>query len=386
VRGGSLLEVATKPATRQPTHNSSQALRRTSYPGVYRRGRRYVAVYRREGRQRKEAAGSFAEARQIKVVRDAEACAERLGPLLHDYALRWADAYAGAYGAIGEATRTEYRRLLITFALAYFPPETRLREIDRRDLQAFVNWIAAYRGSRGRLADRSIANAVAPLRLCLLEGEAAGYLESETISGLVVPGRRGHGASATQARFLTRAQLRCLLDQIPAQWSGFFSLLASTGLRVSEAIALRWMDLAVEGPPHLWVRRAIVGGVVKAPKSRYGIRRLPLGRVLVSALGDGHPADDGEESLVFSSRRGTPLNPNNLRSRVLAPAAKQAGLSGIGFHAFRHTCASLLIERGLSPLRLQRWMGHHSAAYTLDVYGHLIDAELASPLDLDEEL
>jgi len=46
----------------------------------------------------------------------------------------------------------------------------------------------------------------------------------------------------------------------------------------------------------------------------------------------------------------------------------------------------MLIERGLSPLRLQHWMGHHSAAYTLDTYGHLIDAELASPLNLEVEL
>lgn len=72
--------------------------------------------------------------------------------------------------------------------------------------------------------------------------------------------------------------------------------------------------------------------------------------------------------------------------RVLAPATKRADLSGVGFHAFRHTCASLLIERGLSPLRVQRWMGHHSAAYTLDVYGHLIDAELSPALDLGIEL
>lgn len=146
------------------------------------------------------------------------------------------------------------------------------------------------------------------------------------------------------------------------------------------------MDLGAEEPPHLWVRRAIVGGVLKAPKSRYGIRRLPLEHGLVSTLGEGHPTNAREESLVFSSRRGTPLNPNNLRNRVLAPAAERAGLARIGFHALRHTCASLLIERGLSPLRLQRWMGHHSAAYTLDVYGHLIDAELAPALNLDVEL
>jgi hypothetical protein len=105
-----------------------KALHRTSHPGVYRRGRRYVAVYRREGLQHKETVGSFAEARTVKVARDAEERAERLGPTLRDHALR------------------------------YFPPDTRLGDLDREALQGFVTWLAAYRGERGRLSDRSIAN------------------------------------------------------------------------------------------------------------------------------------------------------------------------------------------------------------------------------------
>jgi hypothetical protein len=59
---------------------SGSALIRTSHPGVYRRGRRYVAVYLRDGRQRKETVSSFAEARAVKVARQAESRAERLGP------------------------------------------------------------------------------------------------------------------------------------------------------------------------------------------------------------------------------------------------------------------------------------------------------------------
>lgn len=46
----------------------------------------------------------------------------------------------------------------------------------------------------------------------------------------------------------------------------------------------------------------------------------------------------------------------------------------------------MLIESGLSPLRLQRWMGHHSPAFTLETYGHLIDGDLGPPLDLRNEL
>src|SRR5215208_6255987 len=63
-----------------------------------------------------------------------------------------------------------------------------------------------------------------------------------------------------------------------------------------------------------------------------------------------------------------------------------AGLTGVGFHTLRHTCASMLIESGLSPLRLQRWMGHQSPAFTLESYGHLIDGDLGPALDLRKEL
>jgi integrase len=94
-------------------------------------------------------------------------------------------------------------------------------------------------------------------------------------------------------------------------------------------------------------------------------------------------ASSETEDLVFHSRHGGPLRPDNLRNQVLAPAAGRAGVPGIGLHTLRHTCASLLIERGTSPLRLQRWMGHHAAAYTLAAYGHLVDDELGEALELD---
>jgi integrase len=347
-----------------------------------------VAVYRREGHQHKETVATFAEARAIKLSRDAEALRERLGPTLRDHALRWVSGHAGlGRDTVGERTRREYRRLLTAFAFQYFPPDTRLADLNREALQGFVSWLAAYRGERGRLSDRSIANVLVPLRLCLAAAAREGLLPGEPARALVLPSRRGgNGWHFEQGRFLTRKQLRRVLAEIPDPWLPFFDLLASTGLRVSEAIALRWMDLELGGEPCLWVRRSIVDGVVGAPKSRFGKRCVPLDRSLARRIARHRSAETDEEDLVFPSECGTPLRPNNIRHRVLAPAVERAGLSGIGFHAFRHTCASMLIERGLSPLRLQRWMGHHSAAYTLDVYGHLIDAELAPALDLGAEL
>jgi integrase len=69
-----------------------------------------------------------------------------------------------------------------------------------------------------------------------------------------------------------------------------------------------------------------------------------------------------------------------------SPPPRLVRLTGVGFHTLRHTCAPMLIESGLSPLRLQRWMGHHSPAFTLETYGHLIDGDLGPALDLRKAL
>jgi hypothetical protein len=61
---------------------SKLPLERTDAPGIYRRGSKYVVVYRVERRQRKQYAGTLAEARAIKLERDGEARALRRGPTL----------------------------------------------------------------------------------------------------------------------------------------------------------------------------------------------------------------------------------------------------------------------------------------------------------------
>jgi integrase len=374
------LNVPNPTETSRRPGRSSAILSRTSHPGVYGRGDRYVVVYRRAGRQRKQTVATFSEARAIKLAEDAAERSERLGPTLHGFALGWVADYEGqGPDIISEATRKEYARLLTTFALNYFSPQTLLGDVDGRALLDFVIWLSTYRGDRGRLSDRSVANAVVPLRLCIADAERSGLVK-EGVGSALSDTRRRRGPCREEGRFLTRRQLRLVMAEIPERWILFFELLASTGLRVSEAIALRWMDLDLGKEPHLKVRRSCVRGVIGNPKSRFGHRLVPLAADLVSRLLAARLAGFEDTSLVFSTRNGTAINPGNVRKRVLAPAVKRAGLSRVGFHAFRHTCASLLIERGLSLLRLQLWMGHHSASYTIDVYGHLIDHDLSPAL------
>jgi integrase len=362
-------------------------LERTTHPGVYRRGAQYVAVYRHGGRQHKESAATFAEARAIKLARDAEAREQRRGPTLHDYALRWATGHAGSgHDSVREQTREEYRRLLATFALSYFPADVRLADLNRRALQGFIGWLTDRPGRRGRLSDRSVRNALTPLRRCLDAAAHEGLIDSDLARSLILPKRRGGRRWAvTERRFLTRTQLGRLLGEIPPEHQPLLILLASTGLRISEAIALRWCDLDLDAsPPRLQVQRAIVGGVVGAPKSYYGARAIPLAEELAGKIRALRPAEADDEDLAFPNQSGRPHNPSNLRNRVLKPAAKRARVPEIGLHALRHTCASLLIEERTSSLRLQRWMGHHAAAYTLETYGHLINDDLGKALELED--
>ena len=202
-----------------------------------------------------------------------------------------------------------------------------------------------------------------------------------------VAGRRaGRAWEMKERRFLTRAELAALLDEAPAKWLPLFELLAVTGLD------LRGDRAALERPS---LRRP---GATAAgqPRDRQGRRRsaevaarqAPRGtphRARCDATGAA-PARRARRGVRLPGREGGPSDPGALPRRVLVAAAQRAGLTGVGFHTLRHTCASLLIESGMNVLRLQRWMGHHSPAFTLEVYGHLLDGDLGPPLDLRAEV
>ena len=202
-------------------------------------------------------------------------------------------------------------------------------------------------------------------------------------AAIVLPHRRrGRAYEFDERRFLTRRQPARLLAEIPEQWRPLFELLASTGLRISEAIGLRVMDAGLDSDaPCIAVRRAIANGQLTAPKSRHGRRTIPISLELADQLRE-LVMGCGETELLFRGAQGAVLRPGNLRYRVLIPAAQRAGVPWARFHTLRHTCAAMLIDAGASPLRLQRWMGHHSAAFTLDTYGHLLGDDLGPRLDV----
>jgi integrase len=82
---------------------------------------------------------------------------------------------------------------------------------------------------------------------------------------------------------------------------------------------------------------------------------------------------------VFASRAGTPLVVENVYKRVLKPAARRAGVEWAGFHTLRHTCASMLFRSGWNAKQVQVVVGHHSPAFTLATYVHLVPDDLPEP-------
>src|SRR5213080_949798 len=91
-----------------------------------------------------------------------------------------------------------------------------------------------------------------------------------------------------------------------------------------------------------------------------------------------------DEAPVFAaSRGGNHLDPSNVAARILKPAARRAGVPWAGFHTFRHTCATMLFRHGLNAKQVQMWLGHHSPAFTLATYVHLLPDDLPDAGFLD---
>ena len=58
--------------------------------------------------------------------------------------------------------------------------------------------------------------------------------------------------------------------------------------------------------------------------------------------------------------------------RSFKPLLKKASLPEIRFHKLRHTCATLLLGRGVHPKLVQELLGHATISMTLDTYSHYL--------------
>jgi len=123
-----------------------------------------------------------------------------------------------------------------------------------------------------------------------------------------------------------------------------------------------------------------VGVVMQPTKSASGRRGIALDQDTVAVL-KAHRARQNElrlalgaarqeNGLVFSGPLGEPMNPNRL-SHAFHDLAHKAGSPGLRLHDLRHGHAAGLIEAGVHAKVVQERLGHASAAFTMQVYGHV---------------
>jgi integrase len=396
------------------------AMTRTRHPGIYKRGSRYVVRYRANGSHKSESARTLEDALKIKRMREADVTRGEFHDasltMFRDFAEEWVERYQGRGRGFRESTRDEYRRSLEHYAFPYFAGR-RISHVTPRDVSSFVAWLCDERkqakhahvlatarahaedgklppplaaDARRTLTDSTVRNIVNPVRACFRTAVHEGLIRHNPARDVALPSRPDLEADdEAEVRPLTRAQLAAFIGTVHRKHRTLFELLATTGLRISEAIALQWRHVQLDGSaPHVKVRRAIVRGRVHPPKTRHGRRDVPLDAALVSALRRRRADSEwsGDEDLVFANEVGKTMHVENLRRRFLAPVAEEVGAPWTGFHTFRHTCASMLFERGANAKQVQRWLGHHSASFTLDTYVHLLRDDAEVPLSLADEL
>jgi integrase len=312
---------------------------------------------------------------------------EESQPTLHEYAREWIESYQGT-GRRGfrQETRDEARRLLERYALKYFPDPTRLTEIGPKDVDGFIGWLVQQPSRRqGTLSDRSVRNAVGPLSACLATARRHGLIQHNPCTDATLPHRDRIEEDEDRPRPFPGDAMERVVSLVRSHHRLMFEVLAGTGLRRSELLALEVRHLALDlQSPHVKVRQRVRrqrrSGLVIGPlKSRHARRDLPIGSPLADRLAT-HVVGRGERDLVFRSTVDTILDPDNIALRVLAPACTAAGVEWAGFHTFRHTVASRLFAEGRNVVQVQRWLGHHSPSFTLDTYVHLLDGDLGTPL------
>jgi integrase len=177
-----------------------------------------------------------------------------------------------------------------------------------------------------------------------------------------------------------------VLRKAPRFYALFF-VLSRTGLRLGEALALRWDDLDLIAR-EMRVERALgPAGEIDTPKSGHG-RTVDLGastcellRKLRSveaqdALERGRPCP-----WIFPAVDGEPM-PHVTAQKAFERVLKAAGLPGrFSCHSLRHTYASLLLADGVSPAYVQEQLGHASIELTVGTYGRWLRKKAPGALD-----
>lgn len=235
---------------------------------------------------------------------------------------------------------------------------------------------------RRGLSPRSVCQAHAVLHRALRQAVQWGLIPRNPVDAVSRPRPIRQEIKTLSVSEVQRLFETTKLDRKHALWV----VLATTGLRLGEALGLTWDDVDFK-QGKLTVRRALqrqrgIGPVLVEPKTKLSRRTVYLAQGSVVALGEHRrvqaqerliagPLWNSAHDLVFARPDGRPMEGSNL-IRVFHKALKEAGLPKVRIHDLRHTAATQMLERGVHPKVVQEMLGHSSIMLTLDTYSHVV--------------
>lgn len=259
-----------------------------------------------------------------------------------------------------------------------------LDAIDAARIDRYRRTLIAEREATGEgLSNNSINKTITRLRQIMDEAVEHGLIESNPAAGK----RRKAKPDPPNRTWLDSAEkIEALIDATgklnrranEGRDRALICTLIFAGLRISEALDLRWCDVDLAGS------RINVTGT----KTEAAVRTVNMVPALLAELKDYahlHRPGDGTASIerVFgtSGAKGRE-NPSNVRTRVLLPAVKVAneslaerGLQTIGsvtLHSLRRTFASLLVALDENPQYVMGQLGHRDATFTMQTYARIM--------------
>ena len=156
-----------------------------------------------------------------------------------------------------------------------------------------------------------------------------------------------------------------------------YKFLLATGCRINEVLALEWSDIDLNNATVSITKTLNRYGSINSPKSNASIREIDIDAKTVAMLKEYRRRQIQEawslgrsETVVFSDFIHDYPEDKTLGNR-LTTRLKNMGLPNIGFHGFRHTHASLLLNSGIPYKELQHRLGHSRISMTMDIYSHL---------------
>lgn len=235
----------------------------------------------------------------------------------------------------------------------------------------------------GGLSSSTVRHHCVCLHTALGQAVKQGLLMSNPVNAVTLP-----RPTRTEMHTMNETDIHIVLEYAKDEkynlYYALFYLLIFTGLRRSEALALRWQDIDLN-LKKLSVSRSLHhtkgGGIIfRQPKTEKSRRLISLSPSTVNVLQEHRQVQLKQrqslnltievDSLVFCNWDNKPLLPNTV-SHVWEKLSKRAGLKNIRLHDCRHTTASIYLKAGVHIKVVQEMLGHSSITTTMDTYSHV---------------